>query len=85
MENSEKRMQVIALSPKSIGVALLLTFLFGPIGMLYATVWGGLIMLFVNLLVGIVTLGFGLFLTWPIQLVWVALAVRSYNNKLMNM
>lgn len=31
-------------SLKSIGIALLLTFLFGPIGLLYASVSGGLIM-----------------------------------------
>ena len=36
---------LITKSPKSIGVALLLTFLFGPFGLLYASVWGGLIMI----------------------------------------
>lgn len=86
MENSEKDVKVmITYSPKSIGVALLLTFIFGPIGMLYSTVWGGIIMLLINLPLGILTFGFGLILTWPIQLIWAALAVRSYNKKLMKM
>ena len=86
MENSEKDVKVmITYSPKSIGVALLLTFIFGPIGMLYSTVWGGIIMLLINLPLGILTFGFVLILTWPIQLIWAALAVRSYNKKIMKM
>ena len=86
MENSEKNVNVvITYSPKSVGIALLLTFIFGPIGMFYATIWGGFIMLLINLVVGIPTLGLGLIFTWPIQLIWVTLAVRSYNKKLMKL
>lgn len=86
MDNSEKDVKVIiTYSPKSVGIALLLTFIFGPIGMLYSTVWGGIIMLLINLPIAIFTLGFGLIFTWPIQLVWAVLAVRSYNNKLLKM
>ena len=86
MENSEKNVNVvITYSPKSLGIALLLTFIFGPIGMLYATIWGGFIMLLINLVIGIPTLGLGLIFTWPIQLIWVTLAVRSYNKKLMKL
>lgn len=33
-------------SPKSVGIAILLTFLFGPLGLFYATVTGGLVMTF---------------------------------------
>ena len=33
-------------SPKSVGIAILLTLLFGPIGLFYASVTGGLIMTF---------------------------------------
>ena len=35
---------VVTKSPKSIGIAILLTLLFGPIGLFYASVSGGLIM-----------------------------------------
>ncbi len=84
MENSDKNVQIIVTRPtKSVGIGLLLTFLFGPIGMLYATVWGGLLMMVVNLVVGIATFGIGLVITWPIQLIWVVLSIRSYNKKLM--
>ena len=86
MENSEKNVQIIVTrSTKSVGIGLLLTFIFGPIGMLYGTVWGGFIMLVVNLVIGIPTFGLGLLFTWPIQLIWVALSIRSYNKKLMKL
>jgi len=35
---------ILTKSPKSIGIAILLTLLFGPIGLFYASVSGGLIM-----------------------------------------
>jgi len=37
---------IVTKSPKSFGIAILLTLLFGPIGLFYASVWGGLIMTF---------------------------------------
>lgn len=86
MENSEKNVQIIVMrSTKSVGIGLLLTFIFGPIGMLYGTIWGGFIMMVVNLVIGIPTFGLGLLFTWPIQLIWVALSIRSYNKKLMKL
>jgi hypothetical protein len=45
--------QVTVRLPKSVGVALLLALLFGPFGLLYATVKGGLIMLAVEFFGGI--------------------------------
>ena len=86
MENSEKNVQIIVTrSTKSVGIGLLLTFIFGPIGMLYGTIWGGFIMMVANLVIGIPTFGLGLLFTWPIQLIWVALSIRSYNKKLMKL
>ena len=59
--------------PKSVGVAFVLTFFFGPLGMLYSTVSGALIMLGASLFgaffIGIMTLGLGLFIWWPA--IWV--------------
>jgi len=61
-------------TPKSVGVAFLLTFFFGPLGMLYSTVSGALIMLGIwlvgGIVVGIITLG----LAWMIWVpaIWVA-------------
>ena len=69
-----------------MGIAILLAILFGPLGMLYSTVLGGLIMFSVNLLIVLLTCGFGSFLiliTWPICVVWAAIAVDSHNKKVM--
>lgn len=74
----------VVLTTKSPGIAILLTILFGPIGMFYSTIGGAIVMLLVSLIVGVVTLGFGLLITWPICILWAALAASSYNRKIMN-
>lgn len=68
---------------KSVGVALLLTFFFGPFGMLYSTIAGGLIMLAANVVLGTLTLGLFLFISWPIQMVWAAVAASNSNKATM--
>lgn len=67
---------------KSPFLAALLAFFFGPIGLLYASVKGAIIMFLVCLGVGIVTLGFGLFITWPICAVWGYLAATKHNERI---
>ena len=85
---SEQPQRIVVTSTKSMGIAILLTILFGPLGMLYSTVPGGLIMLAVNgviFLLSIITVGFGgllFFITWPVCVIWGAMAVKSYNEKL---
>ncbi|HNR54911.1 MAG TPA: hypothetical protein PKJ19_07095 [Flavobacteriales bacterium] len=71
----------ILIKQKSTGIALLLSFLFGPLGMLYATVMGGFIMFLFTIPVVLFTGGLGLLLTIPLGMVWSAFAVSSHNNK----
>jgi hypothetical protein len=73
---------MVIMMPKSVGTAIVLSFFFGPLGMLYSTVAGGLIMLVVTPIIVIPTLGLGLLLTWPICIIWAAVAASSHNNKL---
>ena len=66
---------VVVLPPqKSVGLAFILTFFFGPLGMLYSTVSGAMIMMGVRSSAAFSSpsprLGLGLVLYWP--LVWVA-------------
>lgn len=67
---------------KSSAVALLFTLFCGPIGLLYASLWGGVLMS----IVGIVVLGSGMhgpmILFWLICNIWGAFAVQLYNNKI---
>lgn len=76
------------LTPKSSGLAVLLAFLFGPLGMLYSTVTGALVIFCVNIvvvLVGVLTLGVGFllgFCTWIAGMAWAYSATEDYNRKL---
>lgn len=67
---------------KSMGIALLLTFLFGPLGLFYASITGGVVMLILTLVIAIPTLGVGLLFTVPACMVWAALATNNYNAQL---
>ncbi|MEM9252913.1 MAG: hypothetical protein AAGB29_11240 [Planctomycetota bacterium] len=72
----------VVVSNKNVGVAIILTFLLGPLGMLYSTIFGAIVMLVVSLVVGVLTLGIGLFVTQPICILWAALAAAAYNKKI---
>lgn len=70
--------RVVVVGPqKSVGLAVLLAFFFGPLGMLYSTVAGAILFL----LIDIVTLGFGLILTWPLGMLWAGLAASARNRQ----
>jgi hypothetical protein len=65
-----------------MGISILLTVLFGPLGMLYSTIPGAIIMAVISVILGVITLGIGLLITWPICIIWGAVATSSYNKKL---
>jgi hypothetical protein len=66
MNTTNQPQIVIVQIPKSPMMAAVLGFFFGPLGLLYVGFVPALIMLGVNIVVGAFTLGFGLFLTWPL-------------------
>ena len=72
---------VVVSERKSVGLAVLLTLLFGPLGMAYSTVGGAFIMFFITLFVAGVTMGVGLILTWPICVLWAAHAASEHNRR----
>ena len=67
---------------KSVAGAVLLALFFGPLGMIYSTVVGALVMLVINILVAIATLGLGLILTLPICAIWAGIAANNHNQQL---
>lgn len=84
MSEAPKQAQhIVVTATKSVAISLILTFLFGPLGMLYSTILGGVIMTVLVLIIGIFTLGFGLFILWPICMIWGALAVSGSNKKML--
>jgi hypothetical protein len=44
---------------------------------------GAAVMFIVNIIVAVVTVGFGLLLTWPICGIWAFVAVNAHNKKLL--
>lgn len=69
-------------SGKSVGLAILLAVLFGPLGMLYATVPGAIVMFLLSLLIVVPTVGVGLVFTWLVGIVWAGIAANSHNRGL---
>jgi hypothetical protein len=69
-------------SQKSVAGAVLLALFFGPLGMIYATIPGALIMFVINIFVAVVTLGLGLLLTLPICAIWAGIAASNHNKQL---
>jgi hypothetical protein len=76
---------VVTIPTKRMSSALLLTLIFGPIGMFYSTILGAIIMLALLLTIAISAFGIGLLLIiWLIQLIWTGIAVNSYNKRIMD-
>ena len=73
---------VIVGKQKSVGAAFLLAFLFGPIGLLYATLAGGVVMMLLAFVVGIVTFGLALIPIWLGSVVWAVIAANQANKRL---
>lgn len=65
---------------KSVLLSLVLTFFFGPFGMLYSTIPGALIMLVLYVALGIPTLGWAIAALHPIAMVWGAFAAHRANR-----
>lgn len=89
MNENKNRQYIIARSPKSVGLGLILTLLLGPIGLFYATISGGVVMFIVDAafaLFGFMTLGFSLVVTVPlvnvICMIWAYKAIVQYNADL---
>ena len=66
---------------KSVGAALVLTFLFGPLGLLYVSILGGIIFLILSLVAAIFTLGLSLLISWPISMIWAAIAASNQHSR----
>lgn len=73
---------VMGQNKKSVVAAFLLTFFFGPLGLLYASIPGGIIMFILDIPVAIFTLGFGLIFTNLICVAWALIAVNNHNKRL---
>jgi hypothetical protein len=76
-QNPSYHTVVVVNEGKSVGLAFLLAFLFGPLGLLYASVTGGIVMIILSIFIGSVTLGAGLIITWIISIIWAVVAAGN--------
>ena len=77
--------QVIAPQPpqdKSVGVAVVLTLLFGPLGMFYVAKWyEALIITAATVFFGVVTLGLALIIIAPGTVIWAAVLAGNRHGE----
>ena len=67
---------------KSVAGALWFCVLLGPIGLLYASFWGGFFMILVGIVVFSNKFIFPVILLWIICCLWAVRAANSYNQKI---
>ena len=68
---------------KSTAVALLFSVLLGPVGLLYASFWGGILMLSLGVVVLSSKFFFPSLIFWVMCSVWAVGAVEAYNHSLL--
>lgn len=66
---------------KSVGAGLFLTFLFGPLGLLYVSFGAALVMIAITLFLAFVTLGFGLIVVWPTTMILAAVLASNKHSR----
>jgi hypothetical protein len=66
---------------KSVGAAFLLAFLFRPMGLLYASVMGGIVMMILAVVIGVITFGFALIPIWIVSVIWAVVAANQANRQ----
>ena len=83
MAHEQTEPRAVVTAPKSYALAVLLATLFGPFGLFYATVSGAVIMLVVAIALAMFTFGIGVFLVWPVCIVWALRAVSVHNRRVL--
>jgi hypothetical protein len=71
---------IVAKTRKSVIAAFFLTFLFGPLGLLYASIGGGIFLIIVAAIVVPLTAGLAFFIVWPIAMIWGVLSALASKS-----
>lgn len=74
MSDGMSGQRVVPVERKSVGLAFLLTLVFGPLGMLYTTVGGAIVMFIVASVLIPLTGGLAAVVIWPICMLWGCMA-----------
>lgn len=79
----QKEIQAPYLPYKSLATSLLFSVFLGPIGLLYATSRGGIIMALIAFVVMSSRLPVPIIIMWVSCCIWSVIATNRYNHKLM--
>jgi hypothetical protein len=84
----DRQTAAILIQSKSLGVGLILTFLFGGLGLFYVSVMAGIIGSILELIcivITLITFGIGAILLIPFHIIcfiWAVVAVNNHNKRL---
>lgn len=81
-EVNEVELNTSHLPLKSVAVALLFSVFLGPVGVLYSSMTGGIVMILLGLFVLHAKLAGPILLVWLISCVWGVAATNRYNKKI---
>lgn len=81
-ENNIAQATAALIQKKSMAVGVLLALFFGPLGLFYSSVPGGLILMLVGIPLAIVTGGLGLIPVAIASVIWAVVAIGRHNGKL---
>lgn len=73
---------VVVGKSKSVGTAFLLAFFFGPLGLLYASMLGGIVMFIATLILFFLLPVVGAILAWIGCVIWAVVAANRANDAL---
>lgn len=65
---------VVVQSKKSVGLAVLLALLFGPLGLLYSSVAGALILFVIGFILFFLLPVVGAIIVWVLSMIWAVVA-----------
>lgn len=77
---SENKVLIVN-AKKSTVLGLILAFFFGPLGLLYSTVLGGVIMIAVAIVAFFILPVIGPIIAWMISFIWAFVTLILYNGK----
>lgn len=75
----------ISLPFKSTAIALLFTLVFGPVGLLYSSFWGGVAMIALGVVIVSSQFLYPIVLLWLVCCIYGVGAVERHNKKIINM
>jgi len=74
---------IIVAKQKSVGVAFILAFLFGPLGLLYASILGGIVMFILTVVLFFLIPIIGACIAWVGCIIWAIIAAQNANKVVM--